>query len=87
MLSDRQRLLELALESLQNKKRQLDVEIVEITRELQGGAAKTARISARDSGIALIKKRARFSKEERFRRSQRMKAYWDNWRRKKGRQK
>jgi hypothetical protein len=87
MLSDRQRLLELALESLQNKKRQLDVEIVEITRELQGGAAKTARISAGDSGIALIKKRSRFSKEERFRRSQRMKAYWDNWRRKKGRQK
>jgi hypothetical protein len=87
MLGDRKRILELALESLQNKKTQLDLEIAEITRELRGGAAKAARIPAKGSGIVLTKKRSRFSKEERLRRSQRMKAYWDNWRKKKARQK
>jgi hypothetical protein len=89
MLSDRNRILQLALESLQSKKKQLDEEIAEITRELRGGAAKKARPSAVGSGPAATpaKKRSRFSKEERLRRSQRMKAYWENYRKKKSRQK
>ena len=87
MPSDRQRILELALESLQNQKKQLDAEIAEITRELRGGAARSGRTSAKSRGAVSAKKRPRFSKEERLRRSKRMKAYWDNWRKQKARQK
>jgi hypothetical protein len=78
MPSDRNRILELALESLHNKKQQLEEEIAEITRELRG--APTKKTAPAIEGSA--KKRARFTKEERARRSQRMKAYWDNYRKK-----
>jgi hypothetical protein len=87
MVSDRQRILELALESLINKKKELDAEIEEISRELRGSSTKAARVSTRKAKIAPAKKRPRFSKDERLRRSQRMKAYWENWRKKKGRKK
>jgi hypothetical protein len=84
MPSDRRRILELALESLEEKKRKLDDEIAEITRELRGGAAaKTAPASIVAAKAARARKRSRFSKEERLRRSRRMKAYWENWRKKK----
>jgi hypothetical protein len=79
MLNDRHRILELALESLQNKKKQIDEEIAEISRELGGKPVKKESILK----IRSPQKRSRFSKEERIRRSQRMKAYWDNWRKKK----
>jgi hypothetical protein len=79
MLSDRRRILELALETLESKKKQLDVEIAGITRELRAGAAR--KIPASGAGTKV--KRAQFSKEERLRRSQRMKEYWNNWRKKK----
>ena len=46
MLSNRRRVLELALESLENKKRQLDAEIAEITRELSGRSSKGMSVSA-----------------------------------------
>jgi hypothetical protein len=84
MVSDRNRILELALESLQNRKKEIDQEIAEITRELRGQAPRqmpAARRGARKTAAA--RKRARFSREERLRRSQRMKAYWENWRKKK----
>ncbi len=86
MLSDHRRILELALESLENKKKQLDQEMAEIASELRGGS-KAAPILAQSAGGGSLRKRSRFSKEERLRRSQRMKAYWDNWRKKKARQK
>ncbi len=82
MPSDRRRILELALESLVDKKRKLDEEIAEITRELRGGTAAKSAPPAAKARIAGAQKRPRFSKEERLRRSQRMKAYWDNWRKK-----
>jgi len=84
MPSERRRILELALESLENKKRKLDEEIAEITRELRGGA-RTAQLAPAGGGAGRKRKRSRFSQEERLRRSQRMKAYWDNWRKKKAR--
>ncbi len=91
MLNDRRRILELALESLENKKKQIDEEIALISREMRGSSARRAGASALVSKAAVsgrpAKKRSRFSKEERMRRSQRMKAYWENWRKKKGRQK
>ncbi len=87
MLNDRQRILELALESLQNRKKQLDAEIAEINSELRGGTAKPARVSAKSAGTAPAKKRSRFSREERLRRSKRMTAYWENWRKQKARRK
>jgi hypothetical protein len=82
MPSDRRRILELALDSLQEKKKKIEEEITEITRELRGGATRaTASASAAPKRG---RRRPRFSKEEKLRRSQRMKAYWDNWRKKKG---
>jgi hypothetical protein len=90
MSNERQRLLELALESLENKRRSIEEEISAISRELRGGRGKTApkakAVKPADKG-GTRKKRSRFSKEERIRRSQRMKAYWDNWRKQKNRQK
>ena len=86
MPSERRRILELALESLENKKRKLDEEIAEIARELRGGtSARTAPPAVAGPGATRKGRRSRFSKEERLRRSQRMKAYWDNWRKKKAR--
>jgi hypothetical protein len=82
MPSDRRRILELALDSLQEKKKKLDEEIAEITRELRGGAVRV--VKSAPAAPARAKRRPRFSKEEKLRRSQRMKAYWDNWRKKKG---
>jgi hypothetical protein len=91
MASDRQRLLELALESLENKRRDLDLEIAELTRQLRGGRGKSpsspkaAKVTPAAQGGK--KKHVRFTKEERGRRSARMTAYWDNWRKQKGREK
>jgi hypothetical protein len=85
MLNDRRRILELALKSLDNKKKKIDQEITEIAREIKGESkastsfAPAAKASAPKTG----RKRSRFTKEERLRRSVRMKAYWDNWRKKK----
>jgi hypothetical protein len=87
MASNHRRILELALESLENKKKQLDAEIAEISRELRGRAAKQAPPATQKPAAASGRKRSRFSKEERLQRSQRMKVYWDNWRKKKSRQK
>jgi len=87
MPSDRRRILELALESLENKKKQLDAEIAELAREIRGGSAREASPSAQGARTGSARKRSRFSKEERLRRSQRMKAYWENWRKKKSRKK
>lgn len=87
MVSDRYRILELALESLENKKKQLDTEIADITRELRRGAAKEAPAPAQGARARAARKRSRFSKEEKLRRSRRMKAYWENWRKKKARKK
>jgi hypothetical protein len=78
MAKDRRRILELALESLENKKRQLDEEIAQISRELRGGAGKQAYAAVKKPAAASAKKRFHFSKEERQRRSARMKAYWAN---------
>ena len=91
MLSDHQRILELALESLQSKKKQIDEEIAEIMNELRGRPAikKASSVLSAKANEAdrRARKKSRFSKEERLRRSQRMKAYWENWRKKKARQK
>ena len=89
MPSDRRRILELALESLENKKKQLDLEIAEVTRELRGVPGRKALFSIEGSGPSAkpAKKRSQFSKEERLRRSQRMKAYWETYRKKKARRK
>ena len=92
MPSERQRILELALESLENKKRQIDEEIAALTGELRRGRG--ARGAPRLGAAAPMakkavrrRKRSRFSKKERERRSARMKAYWEKWRRERARRK
>jgi hypothetical protein len=90
MPSERLRILELALESLENKKRQLDEEIEALTRELKRGKRTKVVLSAAapasiSKNAAKARKRSHFSKEERARRSARMKAYWDEWRKEKAR--
>jgi hypothetical protein len=74
MANDRRRILELALESLENKKKALDAEIAEITRELRGRAGKQAPISKAKPTTG--RKGPRFSKEEKLKRSLRMTEYW-----------
>jgi hypothetical protein len=90
MPNDRRRILELALESLELKKKEIEEEITEINRELRGRT--TARKTAPKAGKPAaarkaVKKRTRFTKEERLRRSQKMKEYWDNWRKTKAKAK
>jgi hypothetical protein len=90
MASDRQRLLELALETLENKRKEIDTEIAKLSRQLRGGGGRKA-AAAPVKGAAGKKgarrRRVRFSREERLRRAARMKAYWENWRKQKGREK
>jgi hypothetical protein len=78
MPSEHKRLLELALESLMNKRKELDAEIEQISRQLRGTRGRKA-VSAKPQS----RKKPRFSKEERLRRAKRMKAYWENWRKQK----
>ena len=88
MPSDRQRLLELALESLHAKRSQIDEEIAAINRELRGRGGAKSPGRSRAAGPAPGKaRRPQFSKEERLRRSNRMKAYWERWRKEKGKKK
>ena len=91
MPSERMRILELALESLEARKKQIDDEIAALTREMKRGRAAKAVVNAGGLAVrpktAAARKRARFSKEERARRAARMKAYWDKWRKEKARQK
>ncbi len=91
MANDRQRLLELALETLENKREEIDLEIAQLSRQLRGTRGKAAplAISAKKAPLtqAPQKRRIRFTREERQRRSARMKAYWDNWRKQKNRDK
>jgi cell division septum initiation protein DivIVA len=92
MPSERMRILELALESLHNKKKQIDDEIAELSRELKRGkGAKViaaAELPAKTvKTITKGKKRPSFSKEERSRRAARMTAYWIKWRKDKAKEK
>jgi hypothetical protein len=81
MANDRRRILELALESLEYKKKLLDDEIAQITRELRGRAGKQA--AGSESKVSSGRKGPRFSKEEKQKRSQRMTEYWANRRKEK----
>jgi hypothetical protein len=91
MAGERQRLLECALESLQNKRLEIEREIAQLTRDLHGGRRSKAGAPAPFAATvretySRSRKRASFSKEERFRRAQRMKDYWDKWRKQKSQQ-
>lgn len=85
MPTEHKRIMELALESLGARKRQIEDEIAELTRLLKrvGGQ------SEKKAGIKpeVQRKRSSFSKEEREKRSRRMKAYWEKWRAEKVRKK
>jgi hypothetical protein len=86
MPNDRRRILELALESLELKKKEIEREIADVRSELQGKAApKKPSIPKvqKTAGGKAANRKARFTKEERSRRSERMKEYWENWRKKK----
>ncbi len=90
MPTEKARLLELALESLVNKKRQIDGEIEQIARQLgHGRRARTALAAPVSAALKAraVRKRSIFSKVERLRRSARMKAYWKNWRKQRQNQK
>jgi hypothetical protein len=90
MPGDRRRILELALAAMGNRKKQLDQDIAEITLELKGAAKEQPAANAQAAPLDSFpkdRKKSRFSTEEKLRRSQRMKTYWVNWRKKKARQK
>jgi hypothetical protein len=76
MASERQRLVELALESLRRKKEDIDAEIEQLQRLLKG---------SRSAGVTQKKSSAKgktssLTRSERERRSRRTKEYWKNWR-------
>lgn len=84
MPTERARLLELALENLTGKKKQIEMEMEEIASELGIRGSRTAAdTTAVPKRAGAARRRPRFSREERKRRSARMKAYWENWRKKK----
>jgi len=86
MPTDRQRILELAMESLELKKKQIEEEIAAINSELRGkSVSRKPVLKAKKKATTVkttAKRSSRFTKEERLRRSQRMKEYWENWRKK-----
>jgi hypothetical protein len=86
MLNDRRRILELALESLELKKKEIDEEIAQVRSQLQDKTSPkkpSPKPQKKPSGAKVVSKSARFTNKERLRRSQRMKEYWENWRKKK----
>jgi hypothetical protein len=92
MPSERKRILELALESLEHKKKQIEEEMAALAGELRRGRAARVVVSAGAPAplarkAVKARKRSRFTKEERERRSARMKAYWDKWRKEKAHRK
>jgi hypothetical protein len=76
MASERQRLVELALESLERKKKAIDEEIEHLQRLLKGGRTGSAGRKSSQAGG----KQTRYAESERQQRSERMKLYWVNWR-------
>ncbi len=92
MPSERHRILQLALESLESRKKQIEEEIAALNGELHRGRAgrrSPFSVSTAPSGSKVIRKRkrSRFTREERKRRSARMKAFWKKWREDKARKK
>jgi hypothetical protein len=89
MATERKRLLTLALENLENQRTLIDAEIAELTRELRGSIPRKVQpVSTKPvAKEKTARKRRRLTKEERTRRSQRMTAYWDNWRKQRNKQK
>jgi hypothetical protein len=86
MPTKRRRILELALESLELKKKQIEEEIAAINNELKGKSVfkkPAPKVKKKAAPVKTAAKRSRFTKEEKLRRSQRMKEYWENWRKKK----
>jgi len=86
MPTNRQRILELALESLELKKKQIEEEIAAIKDELKGKSVSkkpVPKVKKKAVPVKTAAKRSRFTREEKLRRSQRMKEYWENWRKKK----
>ena len=80
----RLRLLELALESLEAKRREIEAEISALKR---GGRPSAAKPRGRRAVAPARRKHSRFSRQERLRRSRRMKAYWQKWRKRRSRTK
>lgn len=87
MPTERQRILELALESLENRKKQIEEEIASLNSQLRGRRPSREQPAAGKARPSTPRRRQRFSNEERRKRSERMKAYWDKWRKEKARQK
>ena len=82
METNKKRLIELALRGLELEKEKLDDEIASLRRQLRiGPQAKPAAVKVKKSRRAV-----NISPEESKRRSERMKAYWDNWRKQKATQ-
>ena len=84
MPDDRQRILELALEMLEMRKKRIDDEIAVVTRQLRKAAMPTRSTAGT---VARARTHSRFTAEERARRSERMKSYWEKWRKSKPRRK
>lgn len=84
MPDEQKRVIELALESLEAKRREIEAEISALKRE---GRLSAVKPRAPRAAAPARRKRSRFSRLERLRRSRRMKAYWEKWRKRRPRNK
>ena len=75
MPTGRQRLLQLALESLELRRSGVEQEIARLRAEMNAGR-KAREVAAPAAVVETLRKKPRISKAERARRSARLKAYW-----------
>ena len=82
MKTSTSRLMELALKGLELEKEKIDAEIAELRKKLRG-TSRSSRSSAKKNRGQKRKRQLTISAEESKRRSERMKKYWANFRKKK----
>jgi hypothetical protein len=84
MDTSKKRLIELALLGLELEKGKIDIEINELRNQLNPAPQEKAPVEAVVAAPGKKPRRAvKISAEEAKRRSERMRTYWDNWRKQK----
>jgi hypothetical protein len=80
MDTSKKRLIELALRGLELEKENIENEISSLRKQLRLAPRAKAEASAESAPAKKARRIVNISPEEAARRSERMKAYWDNWR-------
>ena len=83
MDTSKKRLIELALRGLEQEQENIENEIISLRKQLRLVSRAKAEASAEPAAAEKARRIVNISPEEAKRRSERMKAYWDNWRKQK----